>query len=124
MRQDFKRGWQHQLSDQSIDLVYSFAVVQHVTDRVFMDSLKPGGTLLFHIALNEGASETAWARDKGLRGMIKWTYGLNFFLRTEQQANQLVDSSGFHSVRVLSLKQVCDDDPDDVFQEHLIVAAK
>jgi cyclopropane fatty-acyl-phospholipid synthase-like methyltransferase len=73
-----------------VDLVYSFAVIQHVTVGVlqgildeFRRVMKLGATVVCHVALDaEGRkSESVWRADKTFKGRLKWKIGLHCFTR-------------------------------------------
>ncbi len=120
-----------QVEDSAVDLVYSFAVIQHVTDSVFEDILencrnkmKTGGTLLFHVMLSGALSEGEWRKDRSWYGRVKWHYGLNCFSRTEQEARHLVEKHGFRVRKVVNLRDVFEEVFDDICSQHLIVAEK
>lgn len=125
------KDMREKVEDNSVSLVYSFAVVQHLTDAVFAETLedlrrkmKAGGTLLLHVILNGGLSEAEWRNDKTLYGRVKWHYGLNCFSRTEKGVEALVENHGFRSVKIMNLKEICREHFDDICGQHLVVANK
>lgn len=121
------------IPDKSIDLAYSFAVIQHITDdalesilRVCYNKLKNKGTAVFHIPLAvEGwKSEKEWREDKTLFGRIKWKYGLNYFSRTQKQVTGLFEKYGFESIQLINIRDVCEDFFDNICNQQLFVARR
>ncbi len=117
----------------SLDLVYSFAVVQHVTDSVLKDilvamhgKLKEGGKLIVHIVIDEEKwkIEKEWRRDISLRGRLKWKYGLNCFKRDGEDVRKMFESAGYTSVVIQPMKELCPEQYDDVQAQHLIHAVR
>jgi len=123
----------NRIDDASIDLVYSIAVVQHVTDSVFATILatmhrvlKNGGKLVMHIALHDAGwkTEQDWVRDTSLLGTLKYKYSLHMFNRTEQSVRTFLEAAGFSAIEISPVSDLCPDDFDDVCRQHLILAAK
>ncbi len=119
--------------DNSVDLVYSFAVIQHVTDDVFAlilencaRKLKAGGKLLIHIVCDapDWKSEADWKRDRSLRGRMKFRYGLNCFNRKEGGVPAFVAKHHFTNVAIRKISELVADSIDDVCRQHLITAEK
>jgi cyclopropane fatty-acyl-phospholipid synthase-like methyltransferase len=119
------------LDDATIDLAYSIAVAQHLTDSVLQRALdtlrrklKPGGRLLLHIVLDaEGwRTEEEWRRDASLAGRLKLKYGLNCFTRSEQRVREMLEAAGFESIVVQSMRDICPEPFDDVCTQHLVCA--
>ncbi|CAN5706055.1 hypothetical protein BH24ACI3_BH24ACI3_06090 [soil metagenome] len=80
------------IPDGQIDAVYSFAVIQHLTDQTFVhvldtcrQKLKPNGRLILHIQLTDEiwTTEAEWKAGTSLKDKIKYDYGLHCFGRTE-----------------------------------------
>ena len=119
------------IGDATIDLAYSVAVAQHLTDsaleRVFdtlRRKLKPGGRLLLHVVLDaEGwRTEEEWKRDASLAGRLKLKYGLNCFTRSEPRLRDMLETAGFQSIVVRSIREICPEPFDDVCTQHLVCA--
>ena len=92
------------LGNSTIDLLYTFAVIQHVTDEVFRQILaewrrvlKPGGKVLCHVMLDgEGwRSESDWRADRSVRGRARWMFGMHCFSRVREVFGEMVTESGF-----------------------------
>lgn len=119
------------IGDATIDLVYSVAVAQHLTDRVLervlatlWRKLKPAGRLLLHIVLDaEGwRTEEEWRRDVSLTGRLRLKYGLNCFTRSEQRVRDMLEAAGFGSIVIRSMRDICPEPFDDVCTQHLVCA--
>lgn len=119
------------IGDATIDLAYSVAVAQHLTDsaleRVFdtvRRKLKPGGRLLLHVVLDaEGwRTEEEWKHDASLAGRLKLKYGLNCFTRSEPRLRDMLETAGFQSIVVRSIREICPEPFDDVCTQHLVCA--
>jgi len=89
---------------QSVDLIYSFAVIQHVSDAVFLsilktcyDLLKPSGTIVFHIVVDDASwkSEVEWRADRSLYGRLKLNLGLHCFGRKLNDITNRFENNGF-----------------------------
>ena len=68
------------IPDESVDAVYSYAVVQHLTDEILnlvlancRRKLKKGGKLLLHIQMPNDVwkSEDEWEKDNSIKGKIE-----------------------------------------------------
>lgn len=113
-----------------VDLAYSIAVAQHLSDdalRRMLASLhtwiRPGGTLVMHVVLDAPgwATEAAWRADRSLRGRLKLRYGLHCFSRTEPALRAMVADAGFEILTLRPLAQVSAV-PDHVAGQHLLTA--
>jgi len=118
------------LADQHdiADLVYSFAMAQHVTNKVLSEILhsihrilRPGGTLLMHFVVNGKGwkTESEAVHDKSVRGRIRLKYGLNCFSRSSDQVLGLAQAAGFIDPKILRMAQITRVD-DDVARQHLL----
>lgn len=96
------------ITDKSLDLAYSFAVVNHLTDaaldgilRSIRVKLKDGGRIVFHVGLNEnvGRTEQEWREDKSVRGRVKYAYGMNWFSRSRERLSELATGAGLNSIQ-------------------------
>jgi SAM-dependent methyltransferase len=117
--------------DESVDLIYSFAVVQHVTDEVlesilaeFKRVLKLGGIAVCHVVLNEEGlrSETDWRTDRTFRGRIKWKIGLHCFSRSPTGFEALVKNAGLKLRQVIAISGLgVDLAQDDIENDYLCI---
>jgi SAM-dependent methyltransferase len=121
------------LGSESVELIYTFAVIQHVEDEVFtriltewQRVLRPGGRVLCHVVLNgEGwRSEERWRADKSLRGRARWLFGLHCFSRTPEAFREMVVSAGFSVPQVHSISELAPHLKDDLFRQQLCVFEK
>lgn len=117
----------------SIDLVYSFAVIQHVTDEIFRGILdvcskvlKENGKIVFHVVLDhqEWQKEEEWLADNSLEGKLKRKYALNCFARDEESILQMLKDYGFSSISLQPVESICSEDFDDICKQHLVTALK
>ena len=115
----------------TIDLVYSIAVAQHLTDSVLARvletlrrKLKPAGSLFLHIVLDaEGwRTEDEWKHDVSIAGRLKLKYGLNCFTRSEMRVREMLETAGFGSIVVRSMRDMCPEPFYDVCNQHLVCA--
>lgn len=119
--------------DASLDLVYSIAVIQHVTDEVFdallavcWTKLKPGATILLHMPIDQPdwRSEAAWKSDASLSGRVRWRYGLNCFGRDRGTVGDLMVRNRFSSPEFFSASDWLGELDDDVTAQTVVIATK
>jgi len=122
-----------QIADLSIDIAYSFAVIQHLTDAVLEnvlavlnDKLKKGGKLVVHVVLDDASwkTEEEWRRDTSLKGRVKWKYGLNCFQRNQQAFRGMLETEGYSSIVIQPIQELCPETFDDICTQHLVCAVK
>ncbi len=113
-----------------IDVAYSFAVVQHLSDAVLAGTLellrrrvRPGGALLLHFPQPDDTwrTEDAWRSDASLKGRAKLRFGLHCFGRPDDQLVDMVVAAGFKDACTHALKSRTSVD-DDVTHQRLLVA--
>lgn len=124
----------NRIPDGGVDLVVSFAVVQHLTGEVldhvigvWQRKLKRGGKLLLHIQLVDDIwkTEDEWKTDRSIKGRVKFRYGLHCFGRTEETYRQAVESHGFGDINTMPIADlVPSSDFDDIGSQHLLIARK
>jgi cyclopropane fatty-acyl-phospholipid synthase-like methyltransferase len=121
------------IPDEEIDAVYSFAVVQHMTDEAFdqmlsvcQKKLRPGGRLLLHIQLPNETWQTQadWEKNKSLEGQVKFKYGLHCFGRTEAEYTNFVERQGFDKTTFLPIADLFPESQDDLTSQRLLIAFK
>jgi len=117
------------LPDNSVDLIYSIAVFQHVSDssisailNQMRTKLKEDGRMIIHVALDNEMwqSESDWRADSSIAGKLRLRYSLNCFKRTRKQIEVLFGSSGFHDISIRSMADMCPEPFDDVCTEHAV----
>jgi SAM-dependent methyltransferase len=115
----------------SVDLIYSFAVIQHIEDAVLQKVLeemrrvmKSGARALIHVVLHgaTGAAgwrtETDWRSDHTLAGRAKWLVGLHCFSRDPAAIIGMVAKAGFRDVSVDAINVPNLDD--DIAHQHML----
>lgn len=120
------------IEPESVDLVYSFAVFQHLEDAVIRKSLgelarvmKPGAKGLIHVILTGTSvhrSEAECQSDRSLMGRAQWRFGLHCFARTPEEITGLVSGAGFSEISIepVNVPQL----EDDVAHQHLLLFRK
>jgi SAM-dependent methyltransferase len=118
----------------TVDLAYSFAVVQHLrTDALvsalglLAEAVRPGGTLLLHFAVAGELgyrTEEQWLSDGSLAGRAKLRYGLNCFGRSAAEMVDLVAQTGFTDVTARPLSGRIAIPGDDIPDQHLLTARR
>ncbi len=121
------------LPDGSVDAVYCFAVVQHITDDVFRAVLaewwrilRPNGTVICHAVIDaEGwQTEADWRADESLRGRMKWRFGLHCFSRTPEHFSAILDLAGFGRPQITKIGDLGASIGDETDDQHLCVFTK
>lgn len=118
---------------KSLDAVYSFAVVQHLTDEVFeivlencKQKLKPDGTLILHIQLIDEIwrTEEQWKSDRSTKGKVKLKYGLHCFGRTEQEHIDIVSRHQFTHIKLEKIEDIIQERFEEIRSQRLLTARK
>lgn len=121
------------IPDDSIDAVYSYAVVQHLTDEIFdqvlsvcSKKLKPAGTLVLHVQLPDSVwrTESAWREDESLQGKVKFKYGLHCFGRTEEQYRKFLHRHGFENLEFHEIEMLFERKSEELSSQRLLIATK
>jgi cyclopropane fatty-acyl-phospholipid synthase-like methyltransferase len=114
----------------TVDLAYSFAVVQHMPDVALTDTLamlrrrlRPNGTLLVHFALPDDSwrTEQEWRNDRTMKGRVKLRVSLNCFGRSVDRMTNLLSDAGFADVQIEALAGQTNVD-DDIARQHWAIA--
>ncbi len=122
-----------QIADSSIDLAYSFAVIQHVRESVIRSlfkvagkKIKSAGHCVFQVQLDDGKweKESDWAEKQSLNDRLRLKYGLNFFPRTEDFFQELASEAGFSVIAVRPVSKLLKQPIDDIYHQHLIILSK
>lgn len=116
--------------DESVDLVYSFAVIQHVSDSIFAGVLqewrrvmKPGATAICHVVITGTPgwrTEAAWTGDRSLKGRARMAAALHCFAREPEAVRNLVEAAGFREFGLSPMADLNLDTDDDLGDQHLI----
>lgn len=119
------------ISDASVDLLYSFAVLQHL-DRSqaatvlaeFARVLRPGATGLCHFAMGEpGSHQGAWSLPRSKRSRLhslRLRYSLRYDYYSLSEVRQLLAGAGLVVEGVVPIETIASID-DDVGREHLAI---
>ena len=119
--------------DAGLDAIYSFAVIQHLTNDIFelvlkncQTKLRPGGRLILHIQLTDDVwqTEDQYKADTSVHGKIKYELGLHCFGRTEQEHIGMVSRYGFVDIEIIKLEDLVPEFAQDVHSQRLLVARK
>lgn len=121
------------IEENSLDKIYSFAVIQHLTDEVFeivlencYKKLKSGGKLVLHIQLEDSVwkTEDDWKSDDSVKGKLKYRYGLHCFGRSSNQHEELVSKHGFSSINFENLTDFENENSSQDDSQKLLIATK
>ncbi|KXK02822.1 MAG: type 11 methyltransferase [Acidobacteria bacterium OLB17] len=121
------------IADGSIDAVYSFAVIQHLTDETFervlancSRKLRPGGRLILHIQLSDDIwrSEEEWKSDTSVKGKLKFRYGLHCFGRSAERHRELVEKHNFTNVSIEPLSDEAAAELNGTKAEAMLIASR
>lgn len=122
------------IPDGSVDVVYSFAVIQHLSreniEIVFENcyrKLKPGGKVVFHVHMDESAfrTEEECRSDTSLKGRIKYRYDLHCFARSPEFFYEMLPAKGFKDIEIAEISKFVNGDIfDHICSQHLLIARK
>lgn len=121
------------ISDESVDAIYSYAVVQHLTNEILelvlencRQKLKPDGKLLLHVQMPDEIWQTEedWKKDNSLTSKIKYNYGLHCFGRTQEEYSAIVEKRGFRDVQFEKLEGFDAKYDEELKSQRLLVAYK
>jgi SAM-dependent methyltransferase len=121
------------IANESVDLVYSFAVIQHVDEITFqeilgniMAKLKVGGKVIIHIVFAEPGwrSESEWKMDKTIHGKLKLNFGLYCFARKSEVVIDMFRSVGFDDVKFSRLDHRYREIAGDLAKQHIFFTTK
>ena len=121
------------VEDFSVDVIYSFAVVQHLTAEAFdnvlaqcVKKLKPKGKMIIQVQSQASGwtTEEKWRLDHSLRGRIKLKYGLHCFSRSREFFEGVFKKFGLEIKRIQNIECIVKEVFDDVCKQDLITAVK
>ncbi len=122
-----------EVPDATVDVVVSFAVIQHIGDAIYdlilancFRKLRPGGQVIIGIQLLEPGwkTEAEWLADRSIKGRLKFKYGLHCFGRTPEEHLAMAAKHGFVDARIESVAEMVDEKFDDICSQHLMTAHK
>src|SRR5690606_1247720 len=120
------------LEAQKFDVVYSYAVVQHMTDEILVRVLescrgliKPDGRLLLQVQLPDDIwrTESDWRNDRSLKGKLRFRYGLHCFGRTEREYSEFLTDAGFRIEDIENIAELMGTNESELESQRLIVAS-
>jgi cyclopropane fatty-acyl-phospholipid synthase-like methyltransferase len=120
------------IADGSVDLIYSFAVFQHLTDetmesvlKICWEKLAADGKLIAHIQLinDKWSSEASWRAKRSTYDKARFRYGLHCFGRSERQIRELFEHQQFAITEIRSIPSVFSYEVEDG-EDQVIVYAK
>ena len=121
------------IPDGSCDVVYSYAVLQHLTDDVLdkvlencRAKLKVNGNLLLHIQLRDDVWQTEehWINYTSTRGKIKYRCGLHCFGRAEEVYSEFVIKHGFGELQIIGIEGFAAKYDEELKSQRLLIARK
>jgi len=122
------------IPDGSVDVIYSFAVIQHLSQEIIelvfencYRKLKPGGKILIHVQMDDNVFgiEEEWKSDTSLKGRIRYRYGLHCFARTPEFFQELLPAKGFSKPEIVEIEKLVNGDIfNDICTQHLLIACK
>ncbi|HMT09616.1 MAG TPA: methyltransferase domain-containing protein [Pyrinomonadaceae bacterium] len=122
------------IPDGGIDVIYSFAVIQHLTDEAFASVLEvcsrklksEGGKLVLHIQLTDDIwkTEDEHKADQSVQGRLKYGIGLHCFGRTLERHYELLEQHGFKVLDVVNLGDLVPEMADEVHSQRMLIATK
>jgi SAM-dependent methyltransferase len=121
------------IPDNSIDLIYTFAVLQHVSAklvddifRLFYNKLKDNGKALIQVQLPDPGwkTEEEWIADNSLVGKFKYKYGLNCFSNTISFYQEKLANNKLTFLTMVEMKELLPHSFDDIYNQQLIIAEK
>lgn len=121
------------IPDASIDLIYTFAVLQHVSGKLVNDifnlfhkKLKDGGKALIQIQLPDPnwKTEDEWTADQSLTGKFKYKYGLNCFSNTLSFYQEKLANNKLKFLSMIEMKELLPYSFDDIYNQQLIIVEK
>jgi trans-aconitate methyltransferase len=121
------------IPDNSVDLIYSFAVLQHVSRKLvdnifnlFYNKLKNSGKVLVQVQLLDPSwkTEDEWTADQSLGGKLKYKYGLNCFSNTMSFYQEKLENNSLKFLSMVEMKELLPYAFDDIYNQQLIIAEK
>ena len=119
------------IADESLDVVFSFATVLHLSSEIFetvleicRKKLKPRGKLILHIQFEEDflRTEDEWKSDKSFGGRIRYRYGLHCFKRPREFYLETVTKHGFNEIEFIKIADLTAENFDDICSHYLLTA--
>ncbi len=121
------------LQDEQFDLIYSFEVIQHLSEelfekflREFFRVLKPKGKCVCDIALGGNGESKPQMIDRSslIAKHIEKSWRLPFVARSSEKVKRKIRDARFKELSIIPIQQISDCAGDDVVKRHLIVFNK
>jgi cyclopropane fatty-acyl-phospholipid synthase-like methyltransferase len=121
------------IANESLDIVFSFATVLHLSSEIFESfleicrkKLKPRGKLILHIQFEEDflRTEDEWKSDKSVSGRIRYRYGLHCFKRPREFYLETVAKRDFCEIEFVKVSDLTAENFDDICSHYLLTARK
>lgn len=116
------RRFLRRIADSSLDLIYSFAVVQHLRDDLLLECLdgfyrilKSGGKVICHFAIGEKRIDP--------EGFLGRNASLRYRERSEPCMRKMVHGAGFQGIDLFPVRKIGHIE-DDIGRQHLFICTK
>lgn len=121
----------YMLEGSSIDLIYSFAVVQHLSEELFEETLresfrvlKPQGKVVCHVVLGDKPhTELEYKESSFISRYLRKKFSLRMVYRSPEDVNQKIINTGFKNPTLIPVKQISNIE-DTIAEQHLFVFSK
>ncbi len=118
------------IDDCSVDLIYSFAVFQHMNDEKFQEKLeqfynilKPNGKIICHLALNESQYSHLEKDNSPFFNYLRNKFSLRMLYRSIENVTEMVVKAGFKESNVIPVRDLSNVE-DDIVNDHIFVLSK
>jgi ubiquinone/menaquinone biosynthesis C-methylase UbiE len=119
------------LESSSIDLIYSFAVVQHLSEELFEETLreffrvlKPQGKIVCHVVLGDKLhTELEYKKSSFISMYLREKFSLRMVHRSAEDVSQKIINTGFKDPSLIPVKQISDIE-DTIADQHLFVFSR
>jgi SAM-dependent methyltransferase len=121
------------IADNSLDLVCSFALTQHLNDAIFDEvlrncsrRLKPGGAIAFQMRCDDPGwrTEQQWRDDRTVRGRLRFRYGLHCFGRSAESIRTRLSHHTFKDISLIRLADLPGEPIEDPDGQCLLTARR
>lgn len=119
------------LDNSSVDLIYSFAVIQHLSEELFIGVLReffrvlrPQGRVICHIALDDKPHrKLEKKKSSSILGYLQKRFGLRMFYRSIEDVRQKIRNAGFKEPLVRPIKEISNIE-DDIRDQPIFIFVK
>jgi len=118
------------LPSEKCQLVYSFAVFQHLnkeairqaTQYIF-NSLVKGGKAVIHFVVDDTGFWVRESPPENIPGKLRRTFGLNCFSRSRDEIIGFFKTAGFSKIKIQPARELTNIS-DDIKEQHILTATK